>query len=92
MPVIPFFSVLRGGYVDLLTKQPVTTTFAAAELGPTPPAAQGYFQPQNSLFNPAPKPTSRTIFPITIPSLEFWEKCFKETDPLRWGMRKEQRA
>jgi hypothetical protein len=83
MPVIPWFSVLRGGYVDLLTKQPVTTTFKAAEAGPLQPAAQGVFQAQNGLFNPAPRPTSRTIFPITLPSLAYWEKCFKETDPLR---------
>ena len=83
MPVIPWFSVMRGGYVDLVTKQPVTTTFTAAEAGPMPAAAQGNFQQQNSLLNPAPRPTSRTIFPITLPSLDYWEKCFKETDPLR---------
>jgi hypothetical protein len=83
MPVIPWYSVLRGGYVDLITKQPVTTQMTVASVGPTAPAAGGVFQPQNGLFNPAPRPTSRTIFPITIPSLDFWEKCFKETDPLR---------
>lgn len=88
MPVIPWYSVLRGGYVDLITKQPVTNTMTAATVAPLAPAAQGAFQPQNSLLNPAPRPTSRTVFPITLPNLDFWEKCFKETDTLRcaaWG-------
>ncbi|KAI8465061.1 MAG: hypothetical protein J3K34DRAFT_525684 [Monoraphidium minutum] len=82
MPVIPYFSVLRGGYVDLLTRQPVATSYTAAAMQPGAPAAAGGYQRQNGLFNPAPRPTSRTIFPITIPSLDYWEKCFKETDPL----------
>jgi hypothetical protein len=83
MPVIPWYSVLRGGYVDLITRQPVTTQLALANAGPVTPGNPGAFQPQTGLFNPAPRPTSRTIFPLTLPSLAFWEKCFKETDPLR---------
>jgi hypothetical protein len=47
------------------------------------PGAPGTFQGQPGLLNPAPRPTSRNIFPITLPSLAFWEKCFKETDTLR---------
>lgn len=83
MPVIPWYSVLRGGYIDLITRQPVTAQYSLASMGPVAPGAPGAFQPQNGLFNPAPKPTSRNIFPITLPSLAFWERCFKETDPLR---------
>lgn len=83
LPIIPWYSVLRGGYVDLITRQPVTTQYTLASAGPSAVGNPGAFQQQPGLFNPAPKPTSRNIFPITFPSLAFWEKCFKETDKLR---------
>lgn len=85
MPVIPWYSVLRGGYIDLITRQPVTTQYSLASAGPAPVGNPGAYQAQPGIFNPAPRPTSRNIFPITFPSLAFWEKCFKETDTLRWG-------
>jgi hypothetical protein len=84
LPIIPWYSVLRGGYIDLLTRQPITTQLTLANAGPVAPGSPGLFQPQNNLFNPAPRPTSRSFFPIMLPSLAFWEKCFKETDKLRW--------
>lgn len=83
MPVIPFLNPLRGGYVDLITRQPVTTSFTAAESGPAPVGDPSAFQQQNNLWHPAPKPTSRLPFPVTLPSPDYLKQCVKDSDSLR---------
>lgn len=71
LPSIPWFSALRSGYAE---------GRAVNEAGPAP-AAAAPAQPAG-LFSAAPWPVARGAAPSTAATLDYRDKCVKETDPL----------
>jgi len=75
MPVIPWFSSMRGGYVDLMTRQPINEA-GPNQLAPVVPGSQ-----QSAQVTPTPRASPRSS--SRGGSLDFWEKCAKDSDSLR---------
>jgi hypothetical protein len=86
--VMPWYSNLRGGYVDLISRQPLNASLPS--LAPAFPAALSSAPTVSAAAAPAPKPLP-SMFPMNLPSLpsmpsmpsmDFMDRCARESDAL----------